>query len=326
MPIDWAHAFGGPSFDKNPLGMGIELVERNGEKVRPLPNIEPYGALMRSPSEQPDPASLMGMDMSFAQRRNRAGTFGSDYVEKYAPGLPPDHEPTIYNAAAPDQWSDSVWRGDESFVVENMNATTQKLEGSLPGLRTRIFVTHRGRDGQRFVEIPLACDTVWLFPSVGLGAVVFHGSMPITQDDAADIVHLIACCEEPTSPRPIEHYQQALERRLDKDKAALAELSDRDLMPELSSGVAPNILVSIWCARAGSQARVATGASVLSGSPALAHDKLPVPFCASTQRQWLEYRSADHMLICSRTLSPMPSPRTSCVCLSLLLHRTSKAI
>jgi len=241
MPIDWAHAFGGPSFDKNPLGMGIELVERNGEKVRPLPNIEPYGALMRSPSEQPDPASLMGMDMSFAQRRNRAGTFGSDYVEKYAPGLPPDHEPTIYNAAAPDQWSDSVWRGDESFVVENMNATTQKLEGSLPGLRTRIFVTHRGRDGQRFVEIPLACDTVWLFPSVGLGAVVFHGSMPITQDDAADIVHLIACCEEPTSPRPIEHYQQALERRLDKDKAALAELSDRDLMPELSSGVAPNI-------------------------------------------------------------------------------------
>jgi len=37
MPIDWAHTFGGPRFDRNPYGKGIEPLVRGGRAI-PLPN------------------------------------------------------------------------------------------------------------------------------------------------------------------------------------------------------------------------------------------------------------------------------------------------
>jgi uncharacterized protein YjbI with pentapeptide repeats len=51
----------------------------------------------------------------------------------------------------------------------------------------------------------------------------------------------VVACEEPESPRAQDHYRAALARRLDKDRAAVASLSDSDLMPPHTSGVAPNI-------------------------------------------------------------------------------------
>ena len=239
MPVDWAHAYGGKEYQRNPYGIGAEDIERDGKRVRPLPNIEPFGGRFGSRSDQPD--SFAPMDLSFEQRRARAGTYGRDYVEKYAPGLPPDHDPTVYNAAREDQWIPGFWRGDERFLVENMSHVSPRIEGELPGLVARVFVTHRTADGDRFVEIGLRCDTVWLFPTVGIGALILHGWMPIAADDARDIVHLVVACEEPSAPRSIDHYQQALVRRLDKDKGSLADLSDSDLMPARTAGVVANM-------------------------------------------------------------------------------------
>ncbi len=239
MPVDWAHAYGGKDYPRNPYGIGAEDVERDGKRVRPLPNIEPFGGLLGSRSDQPD--SLAPMDMTFAQRRARAGTFGRDYVEKYAPGLPPDHDPTVYNAAREDQWIPGFWRGDERFLVENMSPTSPRIEGELPGLVARAFVTHRTPDGERFVEVALRCDTIWLFPTAGIGAVILHGWMLVADDDARDVVHLVVACDEPSAPRPIEHYQQALLRRLDKDKGSVSDLSDSDIMPGRASGVVANM-------------------------------------------------------------------------------------
>lgn len=241
MPIDWAHAYGGKGFDRNLYGKGIETILAGNERVIPLPNVEPYGALLRSPSDRPDPAGFLPMDVTFAQRRCRAGTYNTRWLEKHFPGLPPDAEPTFFNAAPEDQWIAGFFRGDEEFLVENMHPESPRLTGRLPGLVTRSFVTHRTTEGERFVEIPMRSDTVWLFPSIGIGVVVAHGSLPIADDDAADIVHLVCACEEPAEPRSVDHYQQALVRRLDKDKGALAGLSDSDLMPPRSAGVVANI-------------------------------------------------------------------------------------
>ncbi|WP_437306153.1 DUF2169 domain-containing protein [Sorangium sp. So ce388] len=240
LPIDWAHAFGGPGVDSNPHGKGAEPVALNGHAVHPLPNVERYRAMMRAPSDRPEPAGFLPMDVTFAQRRRRAGTYDKRWHEEHFPGLPPDAEPTFFNAAPEDQWLDGFFRGDEELLVENMHPDSPRIEGRLPGLVTRCLVTHRTREGERFVEIPMRCDLVWLFPSAGLGAVVFHGTMQIAEDDAADIVHLVCACEEPAAPRPIEHYQQALRGRLDKDRGA-ADLSDADLMPPRGSGVAPDL-------------------------------------------------------------------------------------
>src|SRR5262249_53723401 len=149
--------------------------------------------------------------------------FGFDYVEKWAPGLPPDHQPTVYNAAVEDQWLAGYWRGDERVVIENMSADQPRIESSLPGLLTRAFITHRSAEGERFVELAMRCDTVWLFPSAGLGAVIFHGAIAVADDDAGDVAHLVVACEEPGLARPIDRYREALARRLDKDRGSIGD-------------------------------------------------------------------------------------------------------
>ena len=241
MPLDWAHALGGPKDATNPYGKGLDEVERGGARVRPLPNVERYGALIRSPNDRPAPASFLPMDVTFAERRARAGTYGADYAAKWAPGLPPDLDPCFFNVAPSDQWSAEPFRGDEAFLLENMDPTRPRLEGVLPGLCARVFVTRRDPSGCAFLELPVRCDTVWLLPSANLGVVIFHGSIPVADDDAAEILDLVIACEELGQPQPIERYRAALARRLDKDRGAVASLSDSDLMPPRDSGVAANI-------------------------------------------------------------------------------------
>jgi len=241
LPIDWTHAFGGAGFEGNPYGKGAVSVEVDGRLVHPLPNVERYGALVRSASERPEPAGFLPMDVTFAQRRARAGTYDQTWLEEHFPGLPSDAAPTFFNTAPEDQWIDGYFRGDEELFVENMHPDTPRLEGRLPGLVARCFVTQRVPKGERFIEIPLRWDTAWLFPTAGAGVVIAHGTLPVAEDDAADVLHLVCACEDPVTRRPIEHYAAALARRLDKDKGAIAELSDSDLMPPRESGVAPNI-------------------------------------------------------------------------------------
>ncbi len=248
MPVDWAHAFGGAEYAQNPYGKGMMPVEHQGDKVTPLPNIEPFGALMRSQGSRPAPAGFMPMDPSFIQRRSLAGTFGSDYVDKWAPGLPPDHDPAFFNLGLADQRIVGQWAPDESFVIENMHPEKIRIEGKLPALVARAFVNHRVNGEAVFRELPLHCDTVWFFPSNLVGAIIFRGRMPVSDHDAADVEHLLLACEELGAPRTAEHYQAARGRRLDKDEAALAELSDSDIMPDRGSGVAPNLEtdVGLW--------------------------------------------------------------------------------
>ena len=241
MPIDWAHGFGSSKFDRNPHGKGHEPVDVDGRSVHLLPNVEHYGAVMRAPADRPDPAGFLPMDVTFAQRRGRAGSYDKRWLEEYFPGMPADMDPTFFNVAPDDQRIERFFQADEEFLIENMHPDRPRIEGRLPGLALRCFVTHRTTEGERFLEIPLRCDLVWLFPTAGMGAVVFHGSMRVADDDADDIVHLVCACEEPGSPRSIEHYEGALKSRLDKDRSPLVGLSDSDLMPGLGSRVAPNI-------------------------------------------------------------------------------------
>ncbi|HZO14940.1 MAG TPA: DUF2169 domain-containing protein [Polyangiaceae bacterium] len=239
MRIDWAHAFGGSEYSRNPHGKGAAPIERDGRKVHPLPNIEAYGQLLRSSTDKPEPAGFSAMDLTFAQRMARAGTYDQKWLDEHYPGLPPDMQPTFFNAAPEDQWIDGLFSGDESFMVEHMHAEKPRIEGRLPGLSPRCFITQRTPDGERFFEIALQCDTVWLFPSVGVGVVIYHGAAPIADDDAHDVVHLVIGCD--AELRPEAHWKQALERRLDRKTAQIAEIGDRDLMPPRESGVVPSI-------------------------------------------------------------------------------------
>ncbi|MBI4952628.1 MAG: DUF2169 domain-containing protein [Myxococcales bacterium] len=241
MPIDWAHAFGGAEHERNRHGKGAHPIEVDGKEVHPLPNVERYGALVRSPRERPEPACFLPMDVTFPQRRERAGSYDKRWLEEHFPGLPPDHDPTFFNLGAEDQWDEGFFRGDEELLLENMHPDEPRIEGRLPGLRTRAFVDQARRDGRVFAEVPMRCDTVWLLPSAGIAVVVFHGSVRVRDDDAADVVNLVVACEDPAAPRAAAHYEDVLRRRLDDKTKSIAILSDSDLMPPRESGVAPNL-------------------------------------------------------------------------------------
>ncbi len=246
MPIDWAHAFGGQKVATNPYGMGSEKVAREGREVVPLPNVELYGKLMTSQSDRPLPGGFLPQDIMFGQRRGRAGSFDNAWFETHFPGMPSDMNPAFFNVGAEDQWaSGDRFDGDESILIENMHPTKPLIEGKLPGLRLRIFVTHRRTDGEAFVELPAKPDTLWLFPSAAMGVLIFHASLVVADDDGKDIVHLLVACEELDKVgKSIDHYHAALLRRLDKDKGAQAELADFDIMPSRESGIAPNLIDS----------------------------------------------------------------------------------
>ncbi len=239
--LDWTRAFGGPGDPRNCYGLGTTSVVRNSHEIVPLPNIEPFERLIQRKGERPEPAGFLPMDFSFEQRRALAGTFDADYVTKHAPGLPPDHDPLVYNVAPTDQQIAGLWRGDEALLIEHMNAAHPRIESHLPNLVPRVFVTQRTTEGERFHEINLGLDTVWLLPSIGLGLIMAHGSISIGDAEANDVIHLVAACEAFGERRTLEHYQGALTRRLDKDRGALNDLSDSDLMPPRESGVIPNI-------------------------------------------------------------------------------------
>lgn len=244
LSVDWTRAYGGQNFARNPHGKGAEPLEKDGGRIHLLPNLEEYGALVRSPDARPEPACFLPMGLEFAQRRARAGTYDARYAEEYFPGLPADVDPCFFQSASSDQWASGFFAGDEAFVVENMHPDRPRIEGRLPALATRAFVTlkasHDADESPRFVEIPLRFDTVWLFPSAGMGAIIAHGAIRTNEDDAADIVHLVCACEDPASPRDAAHYERVLSARLDKDRGALASLSNAELMPARETGVAPN--------------------------------------------------------------------------------------
>ncbi len=236
MPVTWAHAYGGPSYPQNPVGKGAAPVAHpSGGEIQYLPNIEDPRRAVRSPDDRPPmPAGLAGYDMTWPQRMSKAGTYDAEWLEKLFPGLAADIDWTMFNAAPDDQQISGYFHGDEPFTIENMHPERPLLESRLPGVRVRAFVTQRERDGSEvFREVLTRLDTVHLFPHAERGVLIFRGVLPVAEDDAADVLHLVLACERMGEPRPVEHYQQVLAARLDRELGAARALRDDELMPAL---------------------------------------------------------------------------------------------
>jgi len=64
MPVDWAHAYGGTTFAKNPLGRGAEDETIEGKRIRRLPNIESWHDRIQLYGQKVDPTSLGMVDIT----------------------------------------------------------------------------------------------------------------------------------------------------------------------------------------------------------------------------------------------------------------------
>lgn len=232
MPIVWQRAYGGPGLADNPVGKGHRPIDAGGGRiVHELPNIEDPRRPMRTLSDQALPATFLPLDMLWPERAKKRGTYDKTWMETRFPGLPDDFDWSFFNVAAEDQQAPQPFAGDELLRLENLHPTLPVVSGRLPGVRARGWV-RRHRAEAELEELAMRLDTVWLFPKLERGIVVFHGAIEVAEDDSRDIHQAVFALEALGSPKPLEHYQQSLLRREDPEEGPLATLDDRDLMPE----------------------------------------------------------------------------------------------
>ncbi|MDI1433993.1 DUF2169 family type VI secretion system accessory protein [Polyangium sorediatum] len=235
MPVAWERAFGGQDFPDNPLGKGAAPVEVDGKKVHFLPNIEDPKRLVRKKGERAAPVCFAPVDQTWPARMRKAGTYDDEWLKTRFPGLAADIDWTFFNAAPEDQQIQGYFTGEETFEVHGMNAAETVVSTRLPRLRPRLFILQRRNGEEAFREAAARIDTVWLFPNAKRAVVLYRGMLEVEEDDAADVVHVVAAFERPGEPRSPTHYRSVIDKRNDKKHGAIYALADDDLMPSRAS-------------------------------------------------------------------------------------------
>ena len=230
LPLDWRHAYGGPGFAPNPLGMGRAAPDAPGQEQW-LPQVVMPSVHPEHPEHDIAPAGLRALDCSWPQRARHAGTYDEAWMREQMPGLANDIDWRYFNLAPEDQWFDSPPRGDEAYEFVHMHPTKPKVGGVLPGLRARAFADHGDGKMPKLREVPLRLTTLWFFPHAERGIALFQGLAECNEDDASDIHTLLAAIERLDEPRKPEHYLDALQRRRDPKKGALQSMREGDLVP-----------------------------------------------------------------------------------------------
>ncbi len=230
MPLTWTRAFGGEGFADNPVGRGHKPVTVGDKQVIELPNVEHPKHLVKSPSDKPSPSGFSSLDITWPQRMKRTGTYDTKWLETRFPGYPEDFDWEFWNAAPDDQRIEGFFHGDEIITVEGMNPSSRVVQGSLPPVSVRVFVVKRGAPDE-LIPVLTKIDTIHVFPNVGQAIAVFRGTLPVNDDDGADVATVLGAIDDPADSKPISHYHAELMRRTDKKTAGLHALSDKGLVP-----------------------------------------------------------------------------------------------
>ena len=229
MPIEWQRAYGGMDFAANPLGKGRGEIEG----VNLLPNLELAHSRILRPNQTVSPAGFGQLDLMHPQRKKYQGTYDASYLKEHSPGFAPDMDWRYFNMASEDQWMDHPLRGDEKFLLENLHPTQSRIDGQLPGLRTRVFASYGLiAGGTKLKEIPLRLTTVWFFPHAERLILLFQGLAEVGTDDGSDVVGLLGAVERLGEIKSDEHYHQVLDWRSDAKMGGIHSLRDSDLLPE----------------------------------------------------------------------------------------------
>jgi len=224
MPLSWENAFGGEGFEKNPSGKGIHPV--TGPKGRsriPLPNIEYPEHLVGAPGDRPDPAGFAPLGMMWRPRSDKTGTYDDAWLRQRWPHFPDDMNYEFFNAAPEDQYIPDFFTGGEIVEILNMHPDLPMIQSHLPRLRIRCFATKQkdlhssAENNMLFQEVTTRMDTVWLFPSILRGVVMYRGTTEILDEEYYDVRRIFLATEKADeAPKTIQHYQEEQFQRLDK--------------------------------------------------------------------------------------------------------------
>ena len=232
MPITPDRAFGGPGHPRNPAGRGFQAAKRivDGEAVL-LPNVEYRDDLLRHVDRTPRPALVGPINLASPERTKLAGTYDNNWLKNYFPGLPPDADPHIYNAAPPEQRIDGYFAEDAPFHAVGMSAQHPDVTGALPGFRVRCLLD-RTSSPVGLNELQMRIDTVWFFAGEGVGVAVYRGATAIADPDALDIKGVLLAYERMhDAPRPTAHYAEVMAARVKREPDMKFLMPDAMLSP-----------------------------------------------------------------------------------------------
>jgi len=212
MPIEPATAFGGAGCADNPLGKGYaEIDNADGTRVWPLPNVESETRRIASRGERVAPAGFWGNGCDAPLRRQHLGACDERWLKNEWPHLPSDTRPEFFLSAPSDQRLPGYFSGDERFEIVNMHPRASMLQGALPRLRARCFVNTNGT----LTEVAAHAETLWLFPGLECGVVLYRALANIADTDASQVSHLMAEWErQGDEPLPFEHYRDVFRERI----------------------------------------------------------------------------------------------------------------
>lgn len=140
--ITWENAFGGTSFVENPSGKGADTVTVDAISTRLAPNIEHPSARMETQDSKVEPASFGPIPLMRPSRFALGGSYSEEWLKKDFPGFFPNLNPTIFNAASPDQrWPKRDCLPENApFTIWNMTPGQPYWQGVLPDWKARCFV------------------------------------------------------------------------------------------------------------------------------------------------------------------------------------------
>ncbi len=235
MPLTLDRAYGGADHD-NPLGCGhLPALSWLQVQSGKMPNIEyPDRPLMPGRSEHVY-AGFAPQQLAHAERKRIAsGTYDQRWLSEDFPGLPRDFDFSLYNLSPIDQQFHGRFAGGEAYRLEGMHPTEAALAGSLPTMQARALVLAQGQGVDSAQDIALQCDTVWFFPEVAVGLMIYRGEVPIADSDALDIDTLMVAYDAAARPRSSAHYRQVMALRRDPHTAAMHAFNESQLAPERS--------------------------------------------------------------------------------------------
>ncbi len=177
-------------------------------------------------------ASFAPLGIGDSERTARVGTSDANWFREDHPGLPKDLDRRGFNVAPDAMQIDGFFLGNEDFSLTGMSRDRPRIEGCLPGLAARAFVSRHSR----FEEIPMRLDTVHLLVDELRAVLIFRGVAEVSEHDADDVTHLLLAWERFGAPRPVEHYQGALARRTSGAGRGRAALRDDELSIEGAPG------------------------------------------------------------------------------------------
>jgi uncharacterized protein YjbI with pentapeptide repeats len=198
IPLVYERAFGGPSYEKNPLGVGHKAAS-GPDGVARLPNVETPNKLVTSPGDERPPASFAPVPATWKERWSKLGTYDRAWFKTRWPYFPEDFDWTHFQAApAPQQLEHLV--GDEPFELVGMHPEHPALRGSLPGVRARTFIQQTKEHKATFAEVRLVLDTAAFDVDANKLDLVWRGFVEVSDEDAPEIQHVFVMSEPLAGP------------------------------------------------------------------------------------------------------------------------------